>query len=41
MSLTEEIKRYALDLGYSSVGITTAEPFPMYEQAFEGARTGL
>jgi epoxyqueuosine reductase QueG len=30
MLLTEEIKRYALDLGYSRVGITTADPFPMY-----------
>jgi epoxyqueuosine reductase len=35
MSLTEEIKSYALDLGYSRVGITTAEPFPMYAQALE------
>jgi len=35
MSLTEEIKRYALDLGYSRVGITTAEPFPLYAQALE------
>jgi hypothetical protein len=26
MSLTDEIKRYALDLGYSRIGITTAEP---------------
>lgn len=35
MSLTEEIKSYALDLGYSRVGITTAEPFPLYAQALE------
>jgi len=35
MSLTEDIKSYALDLGYSHVGITTAEPFPMYAQALE------
>lgn len=35
MSLTDEIKSYALDLGYSRVGITTAEPFPMYAQALE------
>ena len=35
MSLTDEIKRYALDLGYSRVGITTAEPFPMYAQALK------
>ncbi len=33
MSLTEEIKSYALDLGYSRVGIATAEPFPLYAQA--------
>jgi epoxyqueuosine reductase len=35
MSLTDEIKNYALDLGYSRVGITTAEPFPLYAQALE------
>ena len=28
MSLTEDIKDFALDLGYSRVGITTADPFP-------------
>ena len=32
MSLTREIKDFALDLGYSAVGITTAEPFPLVEQ---------
>ena len=35
MSLTEEIKNYALDLGYHSVGITTADPFPLYDQALK------
>ncbi len=30
MSLTEDIKDFALDLGYSRVGITTADPFPEY-----------
>lgn len=30
MSLTEDIKDFALDLGYSRVGITTAEAFPQY-----------
>ncbi len=30
MSLTEEIKDCALDLGYSAVGITTADGFPEY-----------
>lgn len=35
MSLTEEIRSYALDLGYSRVGITTAEPFPLYARALE------
>lgn len=35
MSLTEEIKSYVLELGYSRVGITTAEPFPVFAQALE------
>ena len=35
MSLTGEIKSYALALGYSRVGITTAEPFPMYAQVLK------
>jgi epoxyqueuosine reductase len=35
MSLTAEIKQYALDLGYSRVGITTTEPFPMFDQALK------
>ena len=30
MSLSEDIKDFALDLGYSRVGVTTAEPFPGY-----------
>jgi epoxyqueuosine reductase len=30
VSLTQDIKEYALDLGYSEVGITTAEGFPGY-----------
>lgn len=30
MSLSEDIKDFALDLGYSRVGITTADPFPEY-----------
>ncbi|MEI7638184.1 MAG: 4Fe-4S double cluster binding domain-containing protein [Syntrophus sp. (in: bacteria)] len=30
MSLTEDIKDFALDLGYSKVGITSAEGFPDY-----------
>ncbi len=30
MSLSEEIKDFALDLGYSRVGITTADGFPDY-----------
>ena len=30
MSLTSEIKEFALDLGYSKVGITTAESFTEY-----------
>ncbi|HAJ26200.1 MAG TPA: PBS lyase, partial [Syntrophus sp. (in: bacteria)] len=35
MSLSEEIKDYALALGYSRVGIATAEPFPLYAQSME------
>ncbi|HEU20463.1 MAG TPA: epoxyqueuosine reductase [Deltaproteobacteria bacterium] len=35
MTLTEEIKSYALDLGYSKVGVTTAEPFPLYAEALK------
>jgi epoxyqueuosine reductase len=35
MSLTDEIKSYALDLGYSRVGVTTAEPFPLYAEALQ------
>ena len=30
MSLTEDIKDFALDFGYSRVGVTTADPFPGY-----------
>lgn len=30
MSLSEDIKDFALDLGYSKVGITTADGFPDY-----------
>ena len=30
MSLTQDIKDFALDLGYSRVGITSAAPFPGY-----------
>ncbi len=33
MSLTEDVKSYALELGYSAVGVTTADPFPMYANA--------
>ncbi len=40
MSRTEEIRNYALDLGYSRVGITTAEPFPLYASP-GGALAGL
>jgi len=35
MSLTDEIRSYALDLGYSRVGVTTAEPFPLYAEALK------
>lgn len=30
MSLSEDIKDFGLDLGYSRVGITTADSFPHY-----------
>ncbi len=30
MSLTEDIKEFALDLGYSRAGVTTADGFPTY-----------
>lgn len=32
MSLTQEIKDFALDLGYHDVGITTADAFPWYAE---------
>lgn len=35
MSLTSEIKNFALDLGYSHVGITTAEDFSEYRAELE------
>jgi len=38
MSLTQEIKDFALDLGYHAVGITTAEPFTWYAEELESRR---
>jgi epoxyqueuosine reductase len=38
MSLTLEIKDFALDLGYHDVGITTAEPFTWFAQEMESRR---
>ena len=38
MSLTEDIKDFALDLGYSRVGITTADSFPGYIAELESRR---
>ncbi|MDO8671732.1 MAG: HEAT repeat domain-containing protein [Dehalococcoidia bacterium] len=35
MSLTDDIKDYALDLGYFAVGVTTADPFPEYAKELE------
>jgi epoxyqueuosine reductase len=35
MALSEDIKNFALDLGYSKVGITSAEPFPEYAAALK------
>jgi len=34
MSLSEDIKDFGLDLGYSKVGITTAVRFPTYIEEF-------
>lgn len=33
MSISASIKDFALDLGFSAVGITTAEPFPQFTEA--------
>jgi len=38
MSLTRDIKDYALDLGYCGVGITTAEPFTRHAADLESRR---
>ena len=38
MSLTREIKDFALDLGYSDVGVTTAEPFASYAEELKANR---
>jgi len=38
MSLSEDIKDFALDLGYSRVGITTADAFPDYIVELESRR---
>jgi epoxyqueuosine reductase len=38
VSLTQDIKEYALDLGYSKVGITTADPFPSYIEELNSRR---
>ena len=38
MSLTREIKDFALDLGYHDVGITTAEPFTWFAEEMESRR---
>ncbi len=38
MSLTQDIKDFALDLGYSKVGFTTADGFPDYIEELESRR---
>ena len=38
MSLTREIKDFALDLGYHYVGVTTAEPFTWFAEELESRR---
>jgi epoxyqueuosine reductase QueG len=35
MKLSEQIKDYALDLGYHAVGIAPANPFIQYAEALE------
>lgn len=37
MSLTDQIKDFALDLGYHAVGITSAEPFPQLKACLEAS----
>ena len=32
MSLSTDIKEYALTLGYDRIGFTTADSFPIYEK---------
>jgi epoxyqueuosine reductase len=32
MSLSSDIKEYALAIGYDRVGFTTSEKFPIYER---------
>ncbi len=39
MSVTREIKDFALDLGYHEAGITTADPFPWYAEELESRYT--
>jgi len=38
VSLTQEIKDFALDLGYSDVGVTTADPFTWFAEEMESRR---
>ena len=38
MSFAESIKEFALDLGYSRVGVTTTEGFPDYAVELESRR---
>ncbi|MFW6056095.1 MAG: epoxyqueuosine reductase [Chloroflexota bacterium] len=40
MSLTQDIKDFALDLGYHDVGITTAAPFTWYKQELKSRYEG-
>ncbi len=40
MSLTREIKDFALDLGYHDAGVTTADPFPWYAEELQSRYSG-
>lgn len=40
MSLTRDIKDFALDLGYHDIGVTTAEPFTWYQEELKSRHEG-
>jgi len=40
VSLTEEIREYALDLGFDGIGFATADPFTGLSQALQERKEG-